>query len=150
MASLLGLSADDLAASPMWVDTGADQLLVPLKTPMPYVARNRTAAGWSSGRKAAWDARPPMCSPSIPTGQGWFAISSPSRAAAWPRMGTGSACANLGGWLLATGHALPAQYEVDQGEQVDRRCRLDLSVTADGAIRVGGRVIELGRGTVTI
>jgi PhzF family phenazine biosynthesis protein len=33
MASLLGLSADDLAGSPMWVDTGADQLLVPLKTP---------------------------------------------------------------------------------------------------------------------
>lgn len=64
--------------------------------------------------------------------------------------GTGSACANLGGWLLATGHALPAHFEVDQGEFVDRRCRLDLDVSTEGAIRVGGRVIELGRGTVTI
>jgi trans-2,3-dihydro-3-hydroxyanthranilate isomerase len=42
------------------------------------------------------------------------------------------------------------QYEVDQGEFVDRRCRLDLAVTREGAIRVGGRVIELGRGTVSI
>ncbi|MFP3534057.1 phenazine biosynthesis protein PhzC/PhzF, partial [Burkholderia sp. SIMBA_042] len=31
IAALLGLDMDDLADDPLWVDTGADQLLVPLK-----------------------------------------------------------------------------------------------------------------------
>ncbi|RZT41441.1 PhzF family phenazine biosynthesis protein [Cupriavidus agavae] len=153
MASLLGLAAEDLAASPMWVDTGADQLLVPLRTP-DAVRRAQPDSGrldrWpqsSLGRKTAYvfafdPARPgQVLARYFFTKQGGGVSEDP---------GTGSACANLGGWLLATGHALPAHYEVDQGEQVDRRCRLDLTVTAEGAIRVGGRVIELARGTVTI
>jgi len=62
--------------------------------------------------------------------------------------GTGSACANLGGWLLATGAPLPQRLTIDQGEAVGRRCRLGLEVTADRHIRVSGRVVELGRGTL--
>ena len=57
--------------------------------------------------------------------------------------GTGSACANLGGWLLATGRHLPQKLTVDQGEAVGRPCRLGLEVTADRQIRVSGRVIEI-------
>lgn len=64
--------------------------------------------------------------------------------------GTGSACANLGGWLLATDAPLPQRVRVDQGEAVGRRCRLDLGVGTDRAIRVGGRVVELGRGSVSL
>lgn len=153
MASLLGLNADDLASAPMWVDTGADQLLVPLKSPdavrraQPDSSRLDRWPQSSLGRKTAYVF---AFDPSQPgkvlvryffTKQGGGVSEDP---------GTGSACANLGGWLLATGHALPAHFEVDQGEFVDRRCRLDLTVTPDGAIRVGGRVIELGRGTITI
>jgi predicted PhzF superfamily epimerase YddE/YHI9 len=62
--------------------------------------------------------------------------------------GTGSACANLGGWLLATDAPLPQRLSVDQGEAVSRRCRLGLEVTADRRIRVSGRVVELGRGAL--
>jgi len=64
--------------------------------------------------------------------------------------GTGSACANLGGWLLQQGRALPASYLVSQGEAVGRPCTLRLHVTQDQQVQVGGRVIEIGRGTVTI
>ncbi len=64
--------------------------------------------------------------------------------------GTGSACANLGGWLLATGAPLPQQLSIDQGEAVGRPCRLGLEVTGDRRILVSGRVVELGRGTVTL
>jgi len=64
--------------------------------------------------------------------------------------GTGSACANLGGWLLATGAALPQRLSVSQGEAVGRPCRLGLAVGADRSIRVSGRVIELGRGTIAL
>jgi PhzF family phenazine biosynthesis protein len=64
--------------------------------------------------------------------------------------GTGSACANLGGWLLATGARLPQKLTVDQGEAVDRPCRLGLEVTADRRIRVSGRVVEIGRGSIQL
>jgi trans-2,3-dihydro-3-hydroxyanthranilate isomerase len=62
--------------------------------------------------------------------------------------GTGSACANLGGWLLATGAPLPQKLSLSQGEAVERPCHIGLEVTADRSIRVSGRVIELGTGTV--
>jgi len=61
---------------------------------------------------------------------------------------TGSACANLGGWLLVTGAPRPLRLTVDQGRAVGRPSRLELSVTADGAILVAGQVVELGRGTL--
>ena len=64
--------------------------------------------------------------------------------------GTGSACANLGGWLLATGAPLPQRVAVAQGDAVGTACRLGLEVTADRRILVSGRVIELGRGSITL
>ena len=64
--------------------------------------------------------------------------------------GTGSACANLGGWLLATAAALPQRLSIDQGDAVGRPCRLGLEVTADREIRVSGPVIEIGRGAITL
>ena len=64
--------------------------------------------------------------------------------------GTGSACANLGGWLLATGAALPQRIAIAQGDAVGRPCRLGLEVGADRQIRVSGRVIELARGVVRL
>ena len=64
--------------------------------------------------------------------------------------GTGSACANLGGWLIATGAPLPQRLAVAQGDAVGRPCRLGLEVTADGKIRVSGRVVELARGAVKL
>lgn len=62
--------------------------------------------------------------------------------------GTGSACANLGGRLIANRHALPAEYEIEQGEAVQRPCLLRLKVTAGSVIEVGGKVIEIGRGKI--
>src|SRR3546814_5849829 len=60
IASQLGLHADDLLDAPMWVDTGADQLLVPLKS-SEAVQRAQPDSGqlhrWqpsSLGRKSAY------------------------------------------------------------------------------------------------
>ena len=64
--------------------------------------------------------------------------------------GTGSACANLGGYMLVTKAKLPANLVIDQGEAVSRRCRLMLRVGEDKSIHVSGRVIELGRGSITL
>jgi predicted PhzF superfamily epimerase YddE/YHI9 len=52
--------------------------------------------------------------------------------------------------LIATGAPLPQRLSIDQGDAVGRPCRLALDVDGDRGIRVGGRVVELGLGTVTL
>lgn len=153
VAGLLGLGADDLAGPPLWVDTGADQLLIPLRDPkvvrraLPDGSRLHEWPASSLGRKTAYVFAFDPAQPGRVVAR-YFFTKQGGGVAEDP--GTGSACANLGGWLLATGHALPARFEVMQGELVERPCRLLLEVDADGAIQVGGRVIEIGRGTVTL
>jgi PhzF family phenazine biosynthesis protein len=63
---------------------------------------------------------------------------------------TGSAAANLGGWLLATGAARPVRLEIEQGAEVARPSRLRLEVDEGGAVHVSGEVVELGRGVLAI
>jgi trans-2,3-dihydro-3-hydroxyanthranilate isomerase len=63
---------------------------------------------------------------------------------------TGSACANLGGYAIATGRALPFRATLRQGDAVGRPSRLHLEVDAQKRVFVGGAVIELGRGTIEL
>ncbi|WP_322081192.1 PhzF family phenazine biosynthesis protein [Burkholderia sp. BCC1972] len=152
-AALLGLAEDDLLAPPIWVDTGADQLLVALKDPAAVRRARPDGAlldSWphsSLGRRTAYvfafDAERPGTVVSR-----YFFVKQGGGVSEDP--GTGSACANLGGWLLAAGRDLPAAFQVEQGEAVGRPCLLRLSVSADGRISVGGRVVELGRGVVNV
>ncbi|ALV60928.1 PhzF family phenazine biosynthesis protein [Burkholderia cenocepacia] len=153
VAALLGLAEDDLLAPPLWVNTGADQLLVALKDPAAVRRAQPDSAHldiWpqsSLGRKTAYvfafdDARPETVV------SRYFFVKQGGGVSEDP--GTGSACANLGGWLLAGGHDLPAAFRVEQGEAVGRPCLLHLSVNAAGEIGVGGRVIEIGRGVINV
>lgn len=152
-AALLGLQGEDLAADPIWVDTGADQFLVPLKTPAAVRRAQPDSSAlerWpvsSLGRKTAYVFAFDEAAPGQVLAR-YFFTKQGGGVAEDP--GTGSACANLGGWLLATGKSLPVRHVIDQGEAVDRPSRLHLSVSAAGAIQVGGRVIEIGSGSVTI
>jgi trans-2,3-dihydro-3-hydroxyanthranilate isomerase len=63
---------------------------------------------------------------------------------------TGSACANLGGWLIAMESRLPAVLHIRQGEHTGRRRRLGLRVDADKRIFVTGKVVEIGTGEVVL
>ncbi len=155
IARMVGLTAADLLEAPMWVDTGADQLLIPVKS-VDAVRRAQPAGDllhqWpvsSLGRKTAY----------IFAFDGDAASSADVMARYFFTMqgggvgedpGTGSACANLGGWLIATGRPLPRRVHIRQGEAVGRECKLHLHVSAEKRIHVGGRVIELGRGFVDI
>jgi PhzF family phenazine biosynthesis protein len=159
LAGMLGLTAADLGTTPLWVDTGSEQLVIPLASAdavvrcapdpalllrygslelpgPPGAARSVRAMAyvWSRAGESSVLAR--------------FFFSKHGAVVEDP--GTGSACANLGGWLVATGAARPQALNVDQGEAVGRPCRLDLEVDADGRIFVSGRVIELGRGTISL
>lgn len=63
---------------------------------------------------------------------------------------TGSACANLGGWYMATGAEVPLVRRVLQGDRIRRPSTLLLSIDAARQVRVGGEVAWLGRGELTI
>ena len=64
--------------------------------------------------------------------------------------GTGSACANLGGWLVATGAPRPVALTVRQGEHTGRLCQLGLRVDSEKRIYVTGNVIAIATGEVTL
>jgi len=143
--------APDAAAPPLWVDTGSEQLVIPVAS-ADAVRRvspraDLIAAHGSSGQRAmayafARDAE----TPTTIVARFFFL----KHGAVVEDPGTGSACANLGGWLLATGAALPQRISIFQGDAVGRPCRLGLEVTNERRIRVSGRVIELARGTLTL
>ena len=150
LASMLGLAPGDLAAAapPLWVDTGSEQLIVPLAS-FDAVRRARPSA--TRMQASTSDGARALAYVFARAGDRvlsrFFFL---KHGAVVEDPGTGSACANLGGWLLATGAPLPQRVSVDQGEAVGRPCRLGLAVEADRSIQVSGRVIEIGRGTITL
>jgi len=149
LAAMLGLDVADLSEAPaLWVNTGSNQLVIPVAT---FAGVRRAApradtllAHGSNGQRA-------MAYVFAREGDHVLArFFFPKHGSVIEDPGTGSACANLGGWLLATGARLPQKLTVDQGEAVGRPCRLGLEVTSDRRILVSGRVIEVARGTLTI
>ena len=155
IAALVGLDAGDVAGEPVWVDTGSEQLLLPVRS-LDAVRRARPdstrLAGWPTNDRGnrllyvfATHRRATADRPGEIESRFFF----DNRLALTEDPGTGSACANLGGWLRATGHALPARYRVSQGAATGRPCLLDLSVDAE-RVQVGGRVVTIGRGEVTL
>jgi trans-2,3-dihydro-3-hydroxyanthranilate isomerase len=148
IATMLKLAPADVAQPSLWVDTGSDQLIIPLAT-FDAVRRARPTAEAlavhaSNGERA-------MAYVFAREGNNVLArFFFPKFESVLEDPGTGSACANLGGWLLATGASLPQRVQVAQGEATGRPCHLSLEVTAQRQIRVSGRVIEIARGAVTL
>jgi trans-2,3-dihydro-3-hydroxyanthranilate isomerase len=154
LAAMLGLEAPDIGANPLWVDTGSEQLIVPLTSAAAVrhaqpkaelISRHASVAlAGAASRSMAyiWT----QVAPNAALARFFFL----KQGSVVEDPGTGSACANLGGWLVATGAALPRELAVAQGEAVGRPCRLGLTVDADKRIFVSGRVIELGRGTIEL
>jgi PhzF family phenazine biosynthesis protein len=148
LAAMLRLAEDDIGATPLWVDTGSEQLVVPLAS---FAAVRRAAPRADAMQQYGSNGDRAMAY--VFAREGDRVLSRfffPKHGAIVEDPGTGSACANLGGWLIATGGTQPVRLRVDQGEAVGRPCRLGLEVTAEGRIRVSGRVIEIGRGALRL
>ena len=154
LAAMLGLGVNDLDAEALWVDAGSEQLVIPLASVdavrrvsprAELMTRHATATlpgGTSRSMAYVWAQSAPgrvLCR--------FFFL---KYGAVVEDPGTGSACANLGGWLVATGARRPCAVTLDQGEAVGRPCKLGLAVDEAGAIFVSGRVIELGRGAIEL
>lgn len=149
LATLLDLAPKDVAPSATWVNTGSEQLIVPL-TSADAVRRAAPKADLLS--KIASDAGRSMAYVFAPNGEGkllsrFFFL---KHGGIVEDPGTGSATANLGGWYILQNARLPIEYSIDQGEAVNRLCRIGLKVDAAGQINVSGRVIEIGRGSIAL
>lgn len=150
LAAMLGLQPGAVSR-PRWVDTGVAQLVLPVRSPAEVaaarpdpvlLARHGRAAPGGEAMAYAWaEAGPGEVVARFFFMAGGGVVEDPA---------TGSACANLGGWLLDAGRRGPLRLGVDQGRAVGRPSRLELELTPDGAILVSGAVVELGRGTMRI
>jgi PhzF family phenazine biosynthesis protein len=144
LAEMVGLPAAAIAGEPLWVDTGVEQLVIPIASAEQVRAARPVPAliaqhGYSASRDEA------MAYLWAPDGTCRFFFTQHGAVIEDPA--TGSACANLGGYLLATARALPFEMTMHQGEAVGRPSRLGLRVGVDRAIYVTGDVVELGTGT---
>jgi len=149
LATMLDLDVRDLGGGPpLWVDTGSEQLIIPLAS---FAAVRRAAPRADAMFTHGSNGQRAMAYVFARDGDRVLSrFFFPKHGAVVEDPGTGSACANLGGWLLATGAPLPQRISVSKGEAVGRPCRLGLEVTSDKRILVSGRVVELGRGTITL
>ena len=149
LLAALGLGRADLAAEPLWVNTGMEQLLIPLAS---KEAVHRTAPGvaladfpTASGKVSVY-VFSPLEEPELLVR--FFFHRTASSIGEDPA--TGSACANLGGYVVLSGRTLPLARTLRQGEYTGRPSLLHLVVAQDQRILVSGEVIELGRGHVDI
>ncbi len=150
LSAMLGLNEGDLDAGgePLWVDTGSEQLVVPLASFDAVLRAAPSAAMLSEHGSIGARAMAYVFARDGPRVLARFFF--PKHGAVVEDPGTGSAAANLGGWLLATGAALPQRLSIEQGDVVGRPCRIGLAVGTDRSIRVSGRVIAIARGRLSI
>lgn len=150
LARMLGLAEADIGERPLWVSTGREQLIVPVLA-AEAVDRARPQADAFTQLKSEDGAS--MAYVFFDAGDAAGTVRSrfffPSGPAVLEDPATGSACANLGGWFMATRPGADVKRTVSQGEAVQRPSTLYLSV-AGGAVSVGGDVIELARGTLDL
>lgn len=145
----LGLTEDDLAANPLWVNAGNEQLLVPIRSeaavrrvkPDPAALFRFTSAD-DKVKVYLFSERPgePMLARFL-FRSGDALLEDPA---------TGSAAANLGGFLLARQAALPLRREIAQGEYTGRPSRVQLAIDASGRVFVAGDVVELAHGVLSL
>jgi trans-2,3-dihydro-3-hydroxyanthranilate isomerase len=155
LAAMLQLPTDAIDPNASWINTGSDQLIIPVTsvaavlgaTPVPaLLAQYGSSAlrtepiayvwAWADAAQTQVVART-------------FFI---AHGAVIEDPATGSACANLGGWLSHTGGAgnAPRNIEVRQGDGIGRPSTLHLTIDHAGAIFVSGDVIEVARGTFAL
>jgi len=156
LARMLGIEPEQVREHPLWIDAGSEQLVIRLQDP-DAVLRCRPdpvlLAHHGSNSNGiclvyvwAHEDVPPDENGERVVSRFFFL----KHGAVVEDPGTGSACANLGGWLVVTKHELPLSLSVDQGVLTGRKCRLFLTVDSNQQIFVAGNVIEIGRGEIEL
>jgi trans-2,3-dihydro-3-hydroxyanthranilate isomerase len=149
LAEMLSLDENDVGVDALWVKAGKEQLIIPL-TSEAAVRRVRPRADLCNQVKSADGHSMAYVFAETSPGKMLSRFFFPIGSALMEDPATGSATANLGGWFIANGRDAPFAFEISQGEYLQRPSTLYLDVDAEQRIFVGGEVVELGRGSVTI
>ncbi|QBC44347.1 PhzF family phenazine biosynthesis protein [Iodobacter fluviatilis] len=145
LSQALGLPLSAFSEPAQFVDSGTEQLIVPLKTvddvmacqPAAQFFRDVVLQGRNRDGTLVWAWQ----NGEIVARYFWT-----KHGQVMEDNGTGSACANLGAYLLKQGVQLPFAATMIQGHKVGRLAHLRLSITVDRQVEVGGRVVNIGRG----
>lgn len=157
IASALTLDPSDVVSA-TWVDSGVEQLVVQVRTsaavhaavPDPTLFLRHLRAPYGEAQAYLW-------SPATSTGtaddrpdgtvlvHARFFFSQDAVVIEDPA--TGSACANLGGWLSLQGRT-DQTLTVHQGDHVARPSELMLGLDERGRVAVGGALRVIGSGTL--
>lgn len=149
LAQTLGIGVADIADTPLWVNTGNEQLIVPLAS-VDAVRRCRPDTAQMVAETTVKDANKIFAWADAGGGELLARFYFVRHGVLGEDFGTGSAAANLGGWFVLQKAALPLRRVIHQGEPIGRPAKVLLDVDAQGGIHVGGQVVELGAGTVTL
>jgi PhzF family phenazine biosynthesis protein len=149
LAKMLGLSDSDIGREPLWVKAGKEQLIVPLTSERAVRSVRPDAATFADVLNEDGQSMAYVFAELAP-GRLLSRFFFPVGSAVLEDPATGSATANLGGWMVATGRKLPCHFDIAQGEYAGRPSTLLLDVDGDGHIFVSGDVIELARGTLRV
>jgi PhzF family phenazine biosynthesis protein len=151
IAASVGLEAADLVPPVQQISTGTAQVIAQTASVeavrraqgSPAVMRRYAGMGTKGGETLVylW----------TPTGEDRVEARAlfTTGSAAIEDPATGSACANLGAWLVAQGRT-GLDWTVSQGAQAGRPSTLRLSVDAAGVVRVSGLVRQVGAGTMDL
>jgi trans-2,3-dihydro-3-hydroxyanthranilate isomerase len=149
LARALALDESDIGERPLWVKAGKEQLIVPLISADAVRRATPQAAPFAQIRSEDGIGMAYVFTPTGPDrvlSRFFF----PQGTAMLEDPATGSATANFGGWCIAMQKPLPLRWEIAQGEMVDRSSTLLLDVSAQRVIQVGGEVVELGQGSISL
>ena len=147
LAAIMGIDAADVASPVLWVSVGREQLIVPLKNAAAVRAARPAAEAFARLKSEHGAGQALLFADEGRTVEARFFF--PSGSAVLEDPATGSACANLGGWFMATRPGEGVERAVSQSEAVARPSPPYLSVKS-GVVRVSGNVIELGRGRISL
>lgn len=148
LADMLGLPVAAIAESPLWVNAGKEQLVIPLTTTdFVRAVKPRSEPFWMLKSEDGQSMAYVFAEHDDQTIVSRFYF--PKAPAILEDAATGSACANLGGWMVAMQRG-PLRRTVLQGDQIGRPSTLYLRVNASQKVFVGGAVIELGEGVVRL
>ena len=154
LAAALNIQTAQIIGTPRFVNCGSEQLIVPLdnaasvaQCSLNFALFEQVATNLEGRSGALVWARQRNADGSETIIARYF-WSQNGQAA--EDFGTGSACANLGGWLLAENTPTPFSLTMEQGHAIQRIARLQLHIDQQQGIHISGRVVQIGCGEFTL
>lgn len=149
LAQMLRIQESAILPGARWMNTGTEQLLIPLRDTTALQSVRPDVEGlrvYGSNREGRANVSLFVVHGTAVTSRYFWMAHGEIRE----DPGTGSACANLGAWMLERGTKGPQMFRVEQGHATGRVNHLRLRLDEAGEVFVAGRVIPVMKGTLEL